>query len=201
MTSKGFANAHHELLQKFSFNYKQTNEQYPNPSQVVSPTVENVENSVEKYIPPRERLNGLSVQKARLYGLPHINAEYKPHHIDNSYTMTKGAACPVCGLPATNVHHVPTRRTGMNFTLSTPWGKWNLRPALIALCGSGTTGCHGLIHCGKLKVDWEWDYENGDEDWFEGRTLSAVGPHSPAIYDFGKWIFTKENGEKIEWRG
>ena len=48
----------------------------------------------------------------------------------------KQGHCRLCGKPGTNLHHVIPRSRGL-----AAWSESNLVP----LCGSGTTGCHGLI--------------------------------------------------------
>lgn len=69
--------------------------------------------------------------------------------------------CVVCGRRATNQHHVVRRGAGMlsveGVSLSKP---------TLSLCGSGTTGCHGKAHEGRLHfdfVDGEWLYLETDE--------------------------------------
>ena len=56
--------------------------------------------------------------------------------------------CVVCGKPANNAHHVIV---GMRKSLRVP---------RLRLCGSGTTGCHGLAHERRLhfrfRDGWEW---------------------------------------------
>ena len=54
-------------------------------------------------------------------------------------------------------HHVAHRSLGLEFELVTPNGTWSLRSPLFALCGSGTTGCHGQFHGGAgLRAEWRW---------------------------------------------
>lgn len=43
--------------------------------------------------------------------------------------------CRICGQPASNMHHLYPRSQGGD----------DVADNLIPLCGSGTTGCHGLI--------------------------------------------------------
>lgn len=47
----------------------------------------------------------------------------------------RSGRCPLCTLPVTNVHHIYPRSKGGD----------DVPPNLVGLCGSGTTGCHGLI--------------------------------------------------------
>ena len=66
-----------------------------------------------------------------------------------------GTCCIVCGNYGTNRHHEPPKGTG---------GEKSWNGNLVSLCGSGTTGCHGLRHAGRLKLRWngrwEWIGEN-----------------------------------------
>lgn len=65
--------------------------------------------------------------------------------------------CIVCGRPNPNLHHMPPIGSGKR-------SAW--QGAMLALCGSGTTGCHGAFHAGKLELDfidghWMWRGTNG----------------------------------------
>lgn len=51
-----------------------------------------------------------------------------------------GGACEICGRRATNIHH--RKRRGMGGTRKQ---EINWPSNLLALCGSGMTGCHGKI--------------------------------------------------------
>lgn len=84
-------------------------------------------------------LRGWSKERAELYGKPHLGARYTH---DTAYEPTQ-ARCAVCGRRASNCHHVARRSWGKTFRLVTLNGVWELRSPLFALCGSGTTGCHG----------------------------------------------------------
>lgn len=133
-------------------------------------------------------LRGLSMERAEMYGKPHWLASYdSPNPTKEGisrYAMAEGAWCMVCGRPATNVHHVPARRHSL-FTLETERGTHILRPSLIALCGSGTTGCHGDVHDGRIRIEWAWDADGND--WWDGRLLEAFAPHDPELYELGRW--------------
>lgn len=69
-----------------------------------------------------------------------------------------GFCCCVCGKwrgvssPLARTHHIPPIGTGRR-------DEW--QGARIALCGSGTTECHGLYHAAKLELKciegrWHW---------------------------------------------
>jgi hypothetical protein len=85
--------------------------------------------------------------------------------------------------------------------LVTPIGQFVLKPALIDLCGSGTTGCHGERHNGKLKIRWEWDSPEYEEKWWSGYWLSRPyhDAHGKWLYQYGKYVFER-NGQSWEYR-
>lgn len=99
------------------------------------------------------------------------------------------AHCVICGARATNSHHVPAVGVGGGngqFQL----GGMVLKPALIALCGSGTTGCHGRAHQGILQFRWVWDTEEYARDWWNGKLLEEYRPHDERLYYFGHWVIS-----------
>ena len=58
--------------------------------------------------------------------------------------------CAICGRPASNAHHVIQKGMG---GVSKETDK---RIPRIRLCGSGNaSGCHGLVHQGKLHLNWD----------------------------------------------
>ena len=146
-------------------------------------------------------LNGISYAKAANYGMPNIGCHYCTSYV-NSHWLDEGARCAVCGKPATNAHHEPAKGTSSTWTMKTPYGSFQLNPSLVALCGSGTTGCHGKRHNGRISFQWVWDDQAMEELWFNGFMLSRKRmEHSPDLYEWGHWeVF--EDGEKVaEWRG
>ena len=63
-----------------------------------------------------------------------------------------GTCCIVCGRYGTNRHHEPPKGLG---------GERAWKGNFVSLCGSGTTGCHGLYHARKLKLRWSgerWEW-------------------------------------------
>lgn len=141
------------------------------------------------YTPNRFLLRGLSVDVAEMYGKPHINAWYAKHSDSvNAYRFNHDARCPICWNRATNVHHCPPKSKG-KFILH----GHVLRPALFALCGSGTTGCHGKFHQRLIVPRWEWYTMGNAEAWWNGELLEMHGPHSPELYQYGDWVFDQEN--------
>lgn len=134
------------------------------------------------YVPPRELLHGVPFSVADCYGKPHIGCGYRNASV-NSHFIADGERCAICGRPATNAHHWPPKGTASTFSLH---GE-DLKPSLIALCGSGTTGCHGDWHARHFSALWKWDSDDYAEAWWEGTLLSELGPHAMGLYLFGCW--------------
>ena len=130
----------------------------------------------------------VSRQRAALYGMPHIGCEY----VGSRYRMTQDY-CAVCGMRATNCHHIVPRGLGETIRLETPKGTWEMRSPLIALCGTGTTGCHGRFHAGLLKARWVWDGDYEDA-WWDGSLLAEIEPHDPLLYAYGRWEIDGPDG-------
>lgn len=143
------------------------------------------------YIPTVEQLQGYSIENAECLGKPHIGARYLFSGRIDRYILEYNATCAVCGRPATNVHHQPFRSKGKGIIIG---GKL-LRPSLIALCGSGTTGCHGKVHNGKLKIRWVWIDESIAERWWDGSLFSRFPPHSERVYEYGYWDFIDKQND------
>lgn len=142
-------------------------------------------------------LNGTSYAKASCYGMPHVGAAYGGGSVD-SHERIPFARCAVCGRPATNAHHEPPKGTSPVFLLRGKLGTFALRPALIALCGSGTMGCHGKRHRGEVAFRWVWDDGEMEAAWWDGTLLShGMIPHEHDIYRHGHWDVLL-NGEKIK---
>ena len=151
---------------------------------------------------PREQLRGMSYEKAKLYGMPHIGCKYRTRN-EMSATVFHGTPhrCACCGKTGCSHsrHHEPPKANGW-FRLETPNGTFTLRPALIVLCGSGTTGCHGDRHSGRLRIRWEWDSEDEERKWWDGTFLSEREPHGDWLYEHGRYIF-EHDGKAWEYRG
>lgn len=146
-----------------------------------------------------KQLRGLSMDCASLYGMPHIRARYLRDDVDSN-RLEEGAACACCGRMATNSHHEPPKGKGRNFLLETDMGMFVLKPALIALCGSGTTGCHGKRHNGLLRIRWEWFSEGNARKWWNGYWLShGYRPNSQRLFELGSYVF-EMNGTEWEVR-
>ena len=148
------------------------------------------------------QLRGFPKDLAEKYGKPHIGAYYRTSSV-KSHTMDGYQPCAVCGAPATNVHHDPPLRNGHGFELESGGMLLKLRPALFALCGSGTTGCHNGFHGGgRFTARWVWDDLLGDEAWWTGDLLEILEPHSPGLYRFGHWeIEDRKTGQVIRHYG
>lgn len=173
----------------------------------------------------------ISREKAVNYGMPNIGARYRSDYI-RSHTIVENeegwTPCAICGRPAGSVHHLPPISASSakddngekhpgSLLLPTKYGRFVLKPALVALCGNGTMGCHGMIHSGKAFMQWEFDSEAYEELWFDGWFLShgidgyietrdghitcrPIAPHSSQLYRIGRWKITV-NGRTWEYRG
>lgn len=137
------------------------------------------------YRPRKKALQGLSYEKASCFGMPHFGATYRSKNV-NSNQLNPGALCAFCHRPATNSHHEPPKSNGTLWLNGIP-----LKPALIALCGSGTTGCHGKRHARKITIKWEWKRDVYSILWWSGLFLAAgFKPHDPKLYQYGGWVFS-----------
>lgn len=157
------------------------------------------------FTPKREQLRGLPLQFAECYGKPHVGAFYAAGDA-KSNRLEPGSLCMVCGRPAANSHHCPPLSKGRTFLLATPRGTRVLKPALFALCGSGTTGCHGRFHGGaRFKAEWAWDSDDDAAMWWDGTILERVPPHSDLIFGHGRWVVrdlaSGRSFEAAAWRG
>ena len=152
------------------------------------------------YSPPAELLDGLTYDKASRFGMPHINAWYATKSV-NSHKFDRDAYCLKCGRPVTNAHHEPFRGMGGGTSTFTLHGV-EMRPALIALCGSGATGCHGDRHKGLWVPEWVWDSDENAEMWWTGQLFKmGLKPHDPILYAFGCWKITnKQTGHSFCYR-
>lgn len=133
----------------------------------------------------------MNINREMLYGLPHLDCRYTGESV-NSHKLNDDAMCVCCGLPATNAHHYPPKGTA-------PTRKRHgfiLKPALFAVCGSGTLGCHNDWHGGARYVaDWGWDEPQFKDQWESGELLERYGPHSMELYKLGCWtIYDKRTG-------
>lgn len=137
------------------------------------------------------RLHGWSYDDASLMGMPHVGALYR----GRANRLEEGAACVVCAALATNAHHaVPKGRGKQVFNLATPLGTYPLRSPLLAVCGSGTTGCHDGFHGGaRFRVRWEWDSPEHEDGWWGGRLLSqGYVPHDARLWLMGRYVVEKD---------
>lgn len=124
------------------------------------------------------------VNRDMLYGLPHIDCKYTGKSV-NSNRLIDDAMCVCCGKMATNAHHYPPKGTAPTRHRN----GYELRPALFAVCGSGTTGCHDGWHGGaRYEAWWQWDEPEYECQWEDGKLLDRHGPHSPALYYYGCWV-------------
>ena len=133
--------------------------------------------------PPMSLLRGLPVETAAKFGMPCWQARYTGRGA-RRYRLDDGARCLACGRPASNCHHEPHLGMGGRNASFELHGV-ELRPALIALCGSGTTGCHGAVHSGRMSLSWRWADEASAEAWWRGDLLGMAG--SRELYRLGGW--------------
>lgn len=143
------------------------------------------------------QLQGHSLERAELYGKPHVGARYTGKGA-RDYERTQEWCC-ICGRPAMSCHHVIPRGRGERFNLVTPNGTWSLRSPLFALCGSGTTGCHDGFHgAARFVPRWVWDNIQFEQQWWDGLLLKLFPPHHPGLYDYGRWeIEDRDTGRTI----
>lgn len=151
------------------------------------------------FTPTTQQLQGLPYNIAECYGKPHIGCYYESDNV-KSHKRMENAICCCCGTLATNAHHNPPLSRGRSFNLYTPTGIHALKPALFALCGSGTTGCHNGFHGGaRYKAEWIWLSDEYAEMWWNGELLKKYAPHSKELYGFGYWRITdKKRGKSFE---
>lgn len=147
------------------------------------------------YVPPARLLHGLPVATAQKFGMPNIGAMYTGSGVRKT-ALEEDALCSFCRKRATNAHHVP------NVGMSARNARFELhgrvlRPALIALCGSGTTGCHGDCHNGRMAIEWRWDSDEYAEAWWSGGLLEECGAGSPLLYEYGAWYMAKPGVSKV----
>lgn len=154
------------------------------------------------YTPSPRLLHGTPYPVAECYGKPHLGCFYRVGEFAperkaalkaaHSHAIAEGARCICCGRPATNAHHYPPLGTASTFRLRYEL----LRPALFAVCGSGTTGCHDGWHGGaRFKALWRWDSDEYARDWWEGTMLADEGAHSPTLFLYGCWeVYDMEYG-------
>lgn len=153
------------------------------------------------YKPDRAQLQLLSLEKAELFGKPHVHAGYLRDNVDAVWHDYE-SLCPIClRRRITNAHHLAHKGWARRFDLVTKYGTFNnLKSALIGLCGSGTTGCHDGFHGGaRFFPRWVWNSDECMRMWWEGDLLSHFEPHSVALYGFGRWeVDDRRTGRVIE---
>ena len=147
------------------------------------------------YVPPASALGGLSLPAAESYGKPHVGCLYGRDDVRSLVLDRRDGpvCCAVCGRLARNAHHEPAGRR--HLLMRTKMGAHVLKPAGFALCGSGTTGCHGRRHSGLIRIEWRWDRDDYAEAWWTGTMLLEIDPHSKALYAFGRWVVTEGESE------
>lgn len=140
------------------------------------------------------QLQGLSADRASLFGMPHIGAAYRR---SGGYAPITDR-CLMCGRPVSNCHHVVPRSVREVFVLD----GHELRSPLFALCGSGTTGCHDGFHGGaRYFASWAWDDPRDEDLWWDGTLLRHYLPHDVRLYGRGRWeIEDRLTGRTVTYR-
>ena len=154
--------------------------------------------SVNELVSPSQ-LCGLSYDTASLFGMPHVGCRYTREDVSATAWDGDSRLCAVCGRVggSHSKHHEPPRSKG-RFILRTPVGQFVLLPALIDLCGSGTTGCHGERHNGLLRIRWEWDTPEDERMWWSGEYLKrGWKPNGKWLFDHGCYVFERGGREKL----
>lgn len=146
------------------------------------------------YVPPARLLQGLTVRQARAFCAPSVGASYAGRSV-RSNRLDEGARCAVCGRPATNAHHEPPVGMGGGRARLALNGV-AMRPALIALCGSGTTGCHGKVHSGALRLEWAFDSDEEEELWWRGWFAPEV--YEAGAAGLGRWEVRDRAGNLLK---
>lgn len=128
-------------------------------------------------------LNGLSYDRASLYGMPHIHCT--PHGIEGR--------CAICGRRATEKHHMAPKGTGAKYLTFTA-GETVIRmeSALVALCHR----CHDKFkpQGTEYEVNWYWkDQRSANLFWSGALFEKGITPHSEDLYEYGFYIF-RSNG-------
>lgn len=124
-------------------------------------------------------LRGKSIERARLYGMPHAGSEYTAKTGDSYRRICD--QCVICGRPSAHTHHEPPKGIGGNATFAL--GGMLLRPALFSLCPN----CHDMRHQGRYVLTWEWADPIFEEMWSTGFLLQDYEPHDPQLYEYGCW--------------
>ena len=146
----------------------------------------------------RSQLRGLPYETAKLYGMPCIGARYTADDV-RKYRRDPLAPCAICGALSNSTHHEPPRGATKakhdgkvypgSFLLCTPMGKFVLKPALFAMCGDGTRGCHGMRTENGLRIRWEWDSDEEERRWWDGWYLShGYAPHDERLFRHGRYV-------------
>ena len=154
------------------------------------------------FVPESWQLRGLSYEAAGKFGMPHLGAHYRCDSPHANVLDCDMQPCAVCGRPAANSHHEPPIGMGGRnavFTLSTERGAFFLKPALIAVCGSGTSGCHHEFHGGaRYSIRWAWHSDAAAERWWSGWYLTrGYVPHDPRLYRHGHWEITDKQTGRV----
>ena len=144
-----------------------------------------------------------------LMGLPHVGAEYTKGRRNGrrNYERTSDV-CAVCdSARSASTHHIVAVGTGgrqSSRTNEVDWAfcgaydeafgcepstdltEFEVLTPLIAVCGDGSSGCHGMFESHDLSVEWVWDDADCFILWESGWFLShGYEPHDERLFEFG----------------
>lgn len=165
----------------------------------------------------------ITITGTDLYGLPHLGAEYVTgwSHGRRNYRRIAEVCCLCDRQRSTNTHHVVGFGLGghqdntvivvdtkfceeydrVPYLLDTKIGSFVLYTPLFAVCGSGTTGCHGKLEdgVGDHIVEWVWYDEVCKELWEKGWMLShGYAPHDERLFEFGYYRIKDPDGNIVQ---
>lgn len=158
-----------------------------------------IELRADGWVVPSSILGGLPIGKAELFGKPHLGAHYERFD-RHSQKVEDGAPCVCCGRRAENAHHACPLGSAGQLVLASEWGSFVLLSALVAVCGSGTEGCHDGFHGGaRYEIEWVWDSWQAADMWWSGWLLSHYcAAHSSRLFDLGHYA-VRDKLKGSEW--
>ena len=164
-------------------------------------------------------MSEIIVRGSALYGLPHIGATYIPGWTKKkrNYDRVSDMCQVCCQARATSTHHIipigmggrqSAKRIAIDRAfcesyssvqapeiISTSMGNFEVYTPLIAVCGTGTIGCHGDFEEHRIRIEWVWRDELCKTLWESGWILShGYQPNSERLFEFGYYRISGRNG-------
>lgn len=166
-------------------------------------------------------MSEIAVSGSALYGLPHIGATYLPgwKGKKRNYGRVSEICEACCRARATSTHHiVPIGMGGRQSArtifvnpvscdsynaehvqspefMATGMGRFEVYTPLIAVCGTGTIGCHGDFEEHRIGIEWVWRDALCKNLWESGWILShGYKPNSERLYEFGYYRISGRSG-------